>query len=220
MAASPLTATILGLDCVSEVLLAPDAITVNVDRDDDWATVDGAVAAAIEDALAGGSSAAAVPDVALLCELGSIGHDADEGEWAEGSVEAGIAEALEAHIRPYVREDGGEILFRGFDAERGAAKVQLVGACSGCPSSAATLHGKVKALLRHMVPEVQLVEAVEEEAGASAAGEVAGERKLTVEEHIAMMVAEGEATSVVWEPEEWGQPRVNEVRLKGARGKQ
>ena len=43
---------------------------------------------------------------------------------------------------------------------RGVVKVELQGACSGCPSSIMTLKQGVQNLLKHYVKEVNSVEAV------------------------------------------------------------
>ena len=99
---------------------------------------------------------------------------------------------------------GGDVRFLGFDHERGAARVQLIGACSGCPSSASTLHGRVSKLLQHFVPEVETVEQVSDEeaaamSAASGAGAAPPEEKVSIEEHMRRLMAEGEATSIVWD---------------------
>ena len=57
-----------------------------------------------------------------------------------------------------VEQDGGDILFNRFDAATGVVFLHMKGACSGCPSSAATLRSGVENLLRHYVPEVTRVE--------------------------------------------------------------
>ena len=48
-----------------------------------------------------------------------------------------IKELLETRIRPAVAGDGGDITFRGF--KDGTVYLVMKGACSGCPSSTATL---------------------------------------------------------------------------------
>jgi Fe-S cluster biogenesis protein NfuA len=58
-----------------------------------------------------------------------------------------------------VAQDGGDIVFRGF--EDGIVFLHLQGACAGCPSSTATLRMGIENLLRHYVPEVVGVEAVQ-----------------------------------------------------------
>ena len=69
-----------------------------------------------------------------------------------------IIEVLDTKIRPAVARDGGDIKFKSFD--NGVVKVELRGACSGCPSSLMTLKQGVQNLLKHYVKEVNSVEAV------------------------------------------------------------
>ena len=61
-------------------------------------------------------------------------------------------------MRPAVANDGGDIVYRGFD--RGKVYLQMQGACAGCPSSSATLKQGIESLLKHYVPEVTEVLAV------------------------------------------------------------
>jgi Fe-S cluster biogenesis protein NfuA len=76
-----------------------------------------------------------------------------------------IKELLETRIRPAVQEDGGDIVYRGFDAGTGTVTLKMMGACSGCPSSAVTLKSGIENMLMHYVPEVkQVVEAEPDEA--------------------------------------------------------
>ena len=49
-----------------------------------------------------------------------------------------IKELLETRIRPAVAEDGGDIVFRGWDETTGTVTVKMQGACDGCPSSSVT----------------------------------------------------------------------------------
>jgi Fe-S cluster biogenesis protein NfuA len=63
-----------------------------------------------------------------------------------------IKELIETRVRPAVANDGGDILYRGF--QRGVVYLQLQGACAGCPSSSATLKNGIEQLLKHYVPEV------------------------------------------------------------------
>ncbi len=69
-----------------------------------------------------------------------------------------ILEVLDTKIRPAVARDGGDIKFKSF--EKGIVKVELQGACSGCPSSIMTLKQGVQNLLKHYVKEVNSVEAI------------------------------------------------------------
>lgn len=68
-----------------------------------------------------------------------------------------IKELLETRIRPAVQEDGGDIVYRGFDQETGTVTLKMLGACSGCPSSAVTLKSGIENMLMHYIPEVKAV---------------------------------------------------------------
>jgi Fe-S cluster biogenesis protein NfuA len=68
-----------------------------------------------------------------------------------------IKELIETRVRPAVANDGGDIVYRGF--QRGVVYLQMQGACSGCPSSSATLKNGIEQLLKHYVPEVVEVRA-------------------------------------------------------------
>ena len=65
---------------------------------------------------------------------------------------ATIKELIETRVRPAVANDGGDITFRGF--KEGIVYLHMKGACSGCPSSTATLRHGIQNLLKHYVPEV------------------------------------------------------------------
>ncbi|MEP5938585.1 MAG: NifU family protein [Erythrobacter sp.] len=75
----------------------------------------------------------------------------------DADVVAQINELLETRIRPAVAGDGGDIAYRGF--KDGIVFLTLQGACSGCPSSTATLKHGIEGLLKHYVPEVLEVRA-------------------------------------------------------------
>ena len=206
--ASPLVGKLVGVEDVDEVLLGADRVTVKIcDLHGSWDDVGPRVKEIVREALrCGPMPASALAELHELLGAEATGAGGPAAAWPAGSVEAEIVDVLEAHIRPYVREDGGDLRFVGFDDARGTARVQLVGACSGCPSSAATLHGRVEKLLKHMVAEVRAVEAVtdaevaaERGAGGGAAAEAAAApEKVSLEEHIRRMLAEGAETSVVW----------------------
>ncbi len=68
-----------------------------------------------------------------------------------------IKELLDERVRPAVAQDGGDIVFHGFD--KGVVYLTLRGACAGCPSASATLKMGVENLLRHYIPEVSEVRA-------------------------------------------------------------
>ena len=73
---------------------------------------------------------------------------------------AQIKELIETRVRPAVAQDGGDIIFKGFDGGAGIVSLHLQGSCAGCPSSTMTLKNGIENMLRHYVPEVTAVEAV------------------------------------------------------------
>ena len=68
-----------------------------------------------------------------------------------------IKELLDTRVRPAVAQDGGDIVFHGF--EQGVVYLTMRGACAGCPSSTATLKMGIENMLRHYIPEVSEVRA-------------------------------------------------------------
>ncbi len=77
---------------------------------------------------------------------------------ADADIVDQIKELIETRVRPAVANDGGDIVYRGFD--KGRVYLQMQGACAGCPSSSATLKHGIESLLKHYVPEVTEVLAV------------------------------------------------------------
>jgi Fe-S cluster biogenesis protein NfuA len=148
-ARSPLAARIFELGGVARVFLGGDFVTVTQTGDADWAQLRPQVLGAIMDHFMAG-----------LPVLDSDG-DAEEEEYDEADAEIvdQIKELLDTRVRPAVAGDGGDIVFRGF--RDGVVKLHLQGACSGCPSSRATLKHGVENMLRHYVPEVVAVEQVD-----------------------------------------------------------
>ncbi|RSU58802.1 NifU family protein [Sphingomonas koreensis] len=76
----------------------------------------------------------------------------------DADIVAQIKDLIETRVRPAVANDGGDIVYRGFD--KGKVYLQMQGACSGCPSSTATLKNGIEQLLKYYVPEVTEVRAV------------------------------------------------------------
>ena len=90
---------------------------------------------------------------------GSAGDAEDEFFAPEdaGTVDE-IKDLIETRVRPAVASDGGDIRFRGF--KDGTVYLTMKGACSGCPSSTATLKHGIQNLLIHFVPDVRAVEQI------------------------------------------------------------
>jgi Fe-S cluster biogenesis protein NfuA len=143
-ARSPLATRLFDLDHVSGVFLCQNFVTVTADTDEEWAELSPKIVDALVEHLESGEEI-------LSGELD--GHAGSGGE-----VERKIREILDQQIRPAVAMDGGDIVFVGFD--NGVVSLRMQGACGGCPSSTATLKQGIEARLRHLVPQVERVEAV------------------------------------------------------------
>ena len=146
--ASPLARRLFALDGVTGVFLGPDFIAVSKTDEADWATLKPAVLGAIMEHYLSGEPALE-GDAAAAKEF----YDESDAE-----VVARIKEVLDTRVRPAVAQDGGDITFQGY--RDGVVYLQMVGACSGCPSATATLKQGVENLLRHFVPQVQEVQQV------------------------------------------------------------
>jgi Fe-S cluster biogenesis protein NfuA len=150
--ASPLAAEIFAVDGVTRVYFGPDFLTVGKTADADWPLLKAPILAAIMDHFGSGA-----PLFAGEGE-GAAGHSEEEYEGDTAQVVAEIKDLLDTRIRPAVAQDGGDILFERFDPATGVVWLNMRGACSGCPSSTATLKAGVENMLKHYVPEVTGVE--------------------------------------------------------------
>jgi Fe-S cluster biogenesis protein NfuA len=155
-AASPLAAALLGLNGVRSVFLGADFVSLTKSEEADWAHLKPRALAAIMDHFVSG--APVIADAREADEDAGADDIAYEGETAE--IVAEIKELIATRVRPAVANDGGDIIFKRFDAETGIVQLIMRGACSGCPSSTLTLKQGVENLLRHYVPEVTAVEAI------------------------------------------------------------
>jgi Fe-S cluster biogenesis protein NfuA len=147
--ASPLARALFELDGVTRVYFGDDFLTVTKDADWEWAHLKAPILAEIMDHFTSG---------AALIETAEAGADEEVYEGETAQIVAEIKDLIETRIRPAVAQDGGDILFARFEPETGVVFLNMRGACSGCPSSAATLKSGVENLLRHYVPEVTRVE--------------------------------------------------------------
>ncbi|MBL6457531.1 NifU family protein [Belnapia sp. T6] len=148
-ARSPLAARLFALGGVARVFLGGDFITVTQTEEAEWYSLRPQVLGAIMDHFVAG--------LPVIEDAGDA--EAEEYDAADAEIVDQIKELLDTRVRPAVAGDGGDIVFRGF--RDGIVRLHLQGACSGCPSSRATLKHGVENMLRHYVPEVVAVEQVE-----------------------------------------------------------
>ena len=149
---SQLAADLFAIDGVARVFFGADFITVGKAETHDWAHLKAPILASIMDHFTAGG-----PLFATAGE-GAGGHDDRVYEGETAQIVAEIKDLLDTRIRPAVAQDGGDILFDRFDDKTGVVWLNMRGACSGCPSSSATLKAGVENMLKHYVPEVTAVE--------------------------------------------------------------
>jgi len=140
---SPLASRIFTLDGVSGVFLGHDFVTVTKEGAD-WPHIKPAVLGAIMEHYLSGAP--------VLVDGAEEDADDDNFDAADAETVAVIKELIETRVRPAVANDGGDITFQGF--REGVVYLHMRGACSGCPSSTATLKQGIENLLQHFVPEV------------------------------------------------------------------
>jgi Fe-S cluster biogenesis protein NfuA len=150
-ARSPLAERLFAVTGVTGVFYGSDFVTVTK-ADGDWQHLKPAILGAIMEHYMSGAPLLA-DGIAGSDDL----SDEDDEFFNEEDAEtvAQIKDLIETRVRPAVANDGGDITFRGF--KDGIVYLNMKGACSGCPSSTATLQHGIQNLLRHFVPDVQEV---------------------------------------------------------------
>jgi Fe-S cluster biogenesis protein NfuA len=142
---SPLAERLFAIAGVSGVFFGSDFIAVTKSNGE-WQQLKPAVLGAIMEHFMSGGPIVHTADAAAP-DGGDEFFDAKDSETV-----ATIKELIEARVRPAVANDGGDITFRGF--KDGVVYLDMKGACSGCPSSTATLRHGIQNLLRHYLPDV------------------------------------------------------------------
>ncbi|XP_060560561.1 NFU1 iron-sulfur cluster scaffold homolog, mitochondrial-like isoform X2 [Ruditapes philippinarum] len=150
---SPLAKQLFRIQGVKAVFFGLDFITITkVDDDMDWSVIKPDVFGTVMDFFASGlpvldENAAPSPDT-LACD-------------EDDETVSMIKELLDTRIRPTVQEDGGDIIFMGY--EDGVVKLKMQGSCTGCPSSTVTLKNGVQNMLQFYIPDVTEVIQVDDE---------------------------------------------------------
>jgi Fe-S cluster biogenesis protein NfuA len=149
-ARSPLARALFETPEVSRVFFGSDFISITK-GDGDWKHLKPALLGVIMEHF--------TRDLPLI---ESAAEEADDASYGEGDPEvvAQIRELIDTRVRPAVAQDGGDIIFKGFDGSTGIVSLHMQGSCAGCPSSTMTLRNGIENMLRHYVPEVTAVQAV------------------------------------------------------------
>jgi Fe-S cluster biogenesis protein NfuA len=147
---SPLAAKIFESEYVRGVFLGSDFITVTKTDEIEWESLKTEILAMIMDHFVSGG------EVFIKKEKKAVLADSEQ----DSDIVKKIKELLEERVRPAVAMDGGDIIFHKY--EDGIVYLEMHGACSGCPSSSVTLKNGVENMLKHFIPEIVRVEAVED----------------------------------------------------------
>lgn len=147
---SPLAEALFALPEVRRVFLGSDFVSITKADDESWPELRPLILSVLTDFFTSGKTPLTHHDGAPHIQISPEDEE----------VVSRVRELLDTRVRPAVAGDGGDIAFRGY--QKGIVYLAMQGACSGCPSSRATLRHGVENMLRHYVPEVEAVEAVEE----------------------------------------------------------
>lgn len=153
--ASPLAEALFDLGDVTGVFFGQDFISVTAAPGAEWPSLKPQVVSILLDHF--------VSDAPLFVggDAGGISVPAESEDFdedpADADIVAQIKDLIETRVRPAVANDGGDIIYRGY--REGVVYLAMQGACSGCPSSSATLKQGIESLLKHYVPEVTEVRA-------------------------------------------------------------
>jgi len=153
---SPMAETLFNFPFVKGVFIAANFATITISEDISWDFVQMELREFLKDWLQDGK------DVLIqMPQPKPVETKSTEGGkvYAPSEYDDAIKDLLDEFVRPAVENDGGAIDFRSF--EEGIVTVVLRGACSGCPSSTATLKGGIETLLKSHLPAVKEVVAEE-----------------------------------------------------------
>ncbi len=151
---SPLAEALFALEPVTGVFFGFDFITITKDDATEWPHLKPAVLGVIMEHFMSGA-----PVMSGSAEGADIPEGEEDSDAGSEEIVETIKELLETRVRPAVAQDGGDITFQGYRG--GKVFLRMRGACAGCPSSTATLQYGIQNLLKHFIPEVQSVEAVQ-----------------------------------------------------------
>ena len=148
---SPLAMRLFEIEGVTGVMLGADFVTVSKGQAE-WQTLKPVVLGALMEHFTKG-----LPAIEGEVAAAPLREEYDA---ADEEIVVQIKELLETRVRPAVAQDGGDIVFRGYEGSSGTVFLNMRGSCAGCPSSTATLKNGIENMLRHYIPEVNAVEAV------------------------------------------------------------
>lgn len=153
---SPLAQALFDLGDVTGVFFGRDFVSVTAAPGVEWSSLKPQVLSLLLDHFVA-QAPLFTPGSAAGIAVPAEADDDFNDDPADADVIEQIKDLIETRVRPAVANDGGDIIYRGF--REGVVYLQMQGACSGCPSSSATLKNGIESLLKHYVPEVSEVRA-------------------------------------------------------------
>jgi len=154
--ASPLAQALFGTGEVTGVFFGADFVSVTAAPGVDWGVLKPQVVAVLLDHFVSQAPLFSGGDASGF-SVPAEEDDVIDEDPADAEIIDQIKELIETRVRPAVANDGGDIRYRGY--RDGVVYLAMQGACSGCPSSTATLKNGIEGLLKHYVPEVHEVRA-------------------------------------------------------------
>ncbi len=148
---SPFAKRLFKVEGVEGVFFGSDFITITKQQSVDWQIMKPIILSAIMDHYNSGDKTIDNPEKK---ENNSLQQDENDSEIVKQ-----IKELLDTRVRPAVAMDGGDIIYNSF--KDGIVYLQMQGACSGCPSSTATLKMGIENMLKHYIPEIQEVRPID-----------------------------------------------------------
>ncbi len=141
---SPFAKRLFQVEGVEGVFFGSDFITITKNQSIDWQVMKPLVLGSIMDHYSSG-------DQTLIIDTKKNNNSLNVDD-ADSDIVKQIKELLDTRVRPAVAMDGGDIIYDSF--RDGIVYLHMQGACSGCPSSTATLKMGIENMLKHYVPEV------------------------------------------------------------------
>jgi Fe-S cluster biogenesis protein NfuA len=148
---SPLALKLFDIDGVTRVFIGEEFVSITKTEESSWETLKPHILSTLMDHLL-------AQKPILLEEMEENFEENITYTEEEQKIVDQIKELIETRVRPAVAMDGGDIVFAKF--QNGTVYLKLRGACSGCPSSSATLKSGIENMLRYYVPEVLEVEQI------------------------------------------------------------
>lgn len=146
---SPLAKKIFGFPWTSQVLLGPDFIAITKQNWVEWDILAHPLSGLIQEHVNNNEP--------YWIELVQTTNDTDDVLASDSDLIKDIKRALARDIRPIVAMDGGDVRFA--DLRDNVLYISMRGACSGCPSSQATLKQGIEVRIKELFPHIVSVEA-------------------------------------------------------------